>query len=226
MDSRLTSLGYELLPSKYKPEMGYSGLKVVISGKPTQRFFDTRILHIPTFDGRFFHRTQVSRHELATVETFQVCLGEFSLESFQGEHLRAFSFGGVLTAEIEKGDLYCELTTKAPLFKFKEDPGTLGGGLIVDEIKDILAQQEVKLPGHQDELYARLSNYDSYRLFLACLVSLQNRLAAFPLNLRQAKYQKISSTLNRVIQSVRTSDGWDGDSPSLEDLIFANANNS
>ena len=136
MDDRLTTLGYEFLPSKYSPDLGFSGLRVLISGKPTQRFYDVKALHVPTFDSRFYHQTQITRHELETEETFQVCLGELSLESFKGEHLRAFSFGGILHAQIEKGELLLEFTTGAPLFKLKDEPGTVGGGLLADEITD------------------------------------------------------------------------------------------
>ncbi len=103
MDDRLTTLGYEFLPSKYSPGLGFSGLRVVISGKPTQRFYDVKTLHVPTFDGRFYHQTKITRHELETEETFQVCLGKMSLESFRGEQLRAFSFGGIITRSNRKG---------------------------------------------------------------------------------------------------------------------------
>ncbi len=49
MNSRLASLGYELGPSKYSPALGYTGLSVLISGHPTERFFDVKTLHIPTY---------------------------------------------------------------------------------------------------------------------------------------------------------------------------------
>lgn len=219
MDNRLTTLGYEFLPSKYSPGLGFSGLNVVISGKPTQRFFDVKGLHVPTFDGRFYHQTQVTRHELETEETFQVCLGELSLESFKGEHLRAFSFGGILHTKIEKGELFCELTSKAPLFKLKDEPGTVGGGLIADEITDMLAEQQVKLAGHKDEMYSRLAKFDPYQVFLACMVSLQKRLTAVPMSMRRERYQKVASNLKRAIEIVQAADAWDGKSPGLEDLL-------
>ena len=219
MDARLTTLGYEFEPSKYSPGLGFSGLKVVISGKPTQRFFDVKTLHVPTFDGRFYHQTQVTRHELETQETFQVCLGELSLESFRGDHLRAFTFGGVLHVTLEKGDLYCEFTTNAPIFKMQEEPGSPGGGLLADEILDLLAEQQVKLADHKDEMYSRFAKFDSYQIFLASLVSLQKRFDAVPMNMRRDRFQMLSSNLNRVIHTVRAKDGWDGKTPGLEDLL-------
>jgi hypothetical protein len=219
MDDRLTTLGYEFLPSKYSPALGFSGLKVVISGKPSQRFLDVKALHIPTFDGRFYHQTQVTRHELEIEETFKICLGEISLESFRGEHLRAFSFGGILHASIEKGELFCEFMTRAPIFRLTDDPSSLGGGLIADEITDLLAEQQVKLTGHKDEIYLRLEKFDPYQVFLASLVSLQKRFEAIPINMRHERYQKVASSLKHVIQVVQAGDGWDGESPALEDLL-------
>jgi hypothetical protein len=219
MDAGLTSIGYEFTPSKYNPALGYSGLQLIISGQPTQRFFDIKLLNLPTFDGRFFHHTQVSRHELELDETLQVCIGELSMSTHRGENLQAFTFGGRLHARVTMGDLYCEFSSQAPIFRLPGEPGSIGR-VVVDEIMELLAQNEVKLSGHKDELYTRLSKYEPYPLFLACLVSLQARVASVPLSLRHDNYQKISSRVKHAVQIVRDTDGWDGRSPSLEDLLF------
>jgi len=218
MVAKLTSIGYEFEPSKYSPGLGYSRLRVVISGRPMQRYFDVKTLHLPTFDGRFYHRTQVTRHELAPTETFQACLGELRLDSHRGEQLQAFSFGGVLRATIDQDDLYCELTSNAPIFKLQEDPKWVGA-VFFEEIMDLLAEKQARLTGHEDELYSRLAKFEPYPLFLSCLVSLQQRLDSVPMSLRRERYQKVSSNLKRGIQMVRDTDGWDGHAQSLEELL-------
>jgi hypothetical protein len=218
MDSKLAAFGYGLEPSKYSPGLGYSRFKAVISGWPTGRFFDAKKLRIPTFDGRFYHNTQISRHELRPKETFQVCLGELVLESYQGESLRVFSFGGLLVATIERDDLICELTSNAPIFKLQDDPAKVGN-VVVEEVMDLLAEKQVGLAGHADELYARLAKFDPYQVFLSCLVSLQKRVDDVPLHLRHDRYQKVASSVKHAAQIVRDTDGWDGHSSGLEDLI-------
>jgi hypothetical protein len=218
MDTKLTSFGYLLGPSKYTPELGYSGLKVLISEKPTQRFFDVKTLHIPTFDGRHYHQTQVTRHELEPKETFQVCLGQIILDTYKGERLRFFSFGGVLQTTVEMGDLLCELTSTAPIFKL-QDTASPTSGVIADELMDLLAAQATKLPGHEDELFSSLAKFEPYPLFLASSVSLQKRVDSIPLNLRRQNYYKVSSNVKRIFQTVCDSDKWDGRSPSIEDYI-------
>ena len=218
MDSKLAAFGYELEPSKYPSGLGYSRFKAVISGRPAGRFFDARKLRIPTFDGRFYHVTQISRHELEPKETFQVCLGELVLESHQGESLRVFSFGGVLNATIERDDLICELSSTAPVFKLQEAPGSVGM-VIVEEILDLLAEKQAGLAGHEDELHSRLAKFDPYQVFLSCLVSLQKRVDDVPLHLRHDRYHKVASSLKHAAQIVRDADGWDGHAPGLEDLI-------
>jgi len=222
MDTKLASLGYEFGPSRYSPNLGFSRLSVVISGRPAQRFFDVKTLHIPTFDGRFYHQTQVSRHELEPKETFQVCLGQLSLESFQGESLRAFSFGGLLEVTVETHELHCELTSNAPIFKLQEAPGSVGS-VVVEEIMDLLAEKQVGLARHEDELYSRLAKFEPYQLFLACLVSLQKRADSFPVNQRRERYHKLVAELHRAVNTVKDTDGWDGRSPSLEDLLSGSA---
>lgn len=218
MDPKLNSIGYDFEPSRYSPDLGYSRLRFVISGKPTQRFFDIKMLSIPTFDGRILHHTQVTRHEMEPVETFQACLGELRLETHQGETLRAFSFGGNLRTTVEMGDLYCEFTSNAPILKVEEDPDSVSG-VIADEIEDLLAENESKLAGHEDELYTRLSKFDPYTLFLSCMVSLQKRAEDVPMAARRERYHKISSNIKRAIQIVQEKDSWDGHSPSLEGLL-------
>jgi hypothetical protein len=218
MDAKLNSIGYIFEPTKYSPALGFSLLKIVISGQPTQRFFDVKLLHIPTFDGRFLHQTQISRHELEPKETFQVCLGELRMETYQGESLIAFSLGGMLQVSVEMGDLYCEFSSNAPILKVGEDPDSVSG-VIADEIMDLLAENESNLAGHEDELYARLSKFDPYTIFLACLVSLQKRADSTPLAVRRERFHKVSANIKRAIQTVIDTDGWDGHSPSLEELL-------
>jgi hypothetical protein len=218
LDTKLASFGYLLGPSKYTPELGFSDLKVLISAKPTQRLVDVKTLHISTFDGRYFHQTQITRHELEPKESFQVCLGQIILDTYKGERQRAFSFGGVLRTTIEMDNLLCELTSTAPIFKLQDAAGT-AGGVIADELMDLLAAQAAKLSQHEDELYSRLVKFEPYPLFLAGMVSLQKRVDSIPINLRRQNFYKVSSNVKRAIQIVRDSDGWDGRSPSLEDLL-------
>jgi hypothetical protein len=219
MDKELASLGYRFVPAKYSPNLGYSELKTVISGCPTQRYFDVKALHVPTFDGRFYHKTQITRHELEPKEHFQVCIGELSLENRKGEHLQAFSFGGSLQVALQGDDLLCNLTSTAPIFRLKSDPGSLGGGLLADEILEMLAEIQVGLSRHEDELYARLAGFDPYQLFLSCLVTLQKRVDSIPQNLRTERVRKAASAIHNTIQIVQKTDGWDGHSPELNELL-------
>jgi hypothetical protein len=218
MDTKLSSIGYDFGSSKYTPNLGFSGFRTLISAKPTQRFFDARRLQIPTFDGRYFHQTQVTRHELAPLETFQVCVGEMRLDAFNGDHLRAFSFGGTLRASIDIDDLNCEFTSSAPVFKLQSDPGGISG-VIADEILDLLAEKQTRLPRHEDELYERLGSVDPYQLFLTCLVSVQQRADSIPMSMRREGYHKLVAALKRAIQIVKDTDGWDGHAPNLDELL-------
>jgi hypothetical protein len=218
MDAKLNSIGYDFGPSKYSPALGYSWLKVVISSNPTQRFFDVKLLSLPTFDGQSLRHTHITRHELAPDETFQACLGELKLESYQGESIQAFSFGGNLRAKVEMGDLYCEFTSNAPIFIMEADPDSING-LIADEILDLLAEYGSELAGDDDELYSRLSKIEPYPLFLSCLVSMQKRSDSVPMAVRRESYHKVSANIKRAFQIVCDTDGWDGNAPSLEDLL-------
>ena len=53
------------------------------------------------------------------------------------------------------GDLFCELTSNAPIFVLQNEPVSVSE-VIASEIMDFLAQDAVKLAGHEDELYAQL----------------------------------------------------------------------
>ena len=152
------------------------------------------------------------------MENLRVCLGSLSLEPYSGEALRAFSFGGVLQIRLEEGDLICELTSTAPIFKLRSDPA-IAGGLIAEELLDLLAEKQAKLAGHEDELYSRLARIDPYQAFLASMVSLRKRLEGFPANLRREKFHRVSAELQKAMQIVQQTDGWDGKSPGLDDIL-------
>ncbi len=217
MDARLLSIGYDFGPSRYSPPMGFSELKVIISGKPAQRFFDVKALHAPTFDGKYYHETKVYRHELSPNEDFQVCLGMIQLESFKGECLRAFSFGGTLHTSVVREGLYCDLTTDAPIFKLRDEPGA--GYLLVEELMDVMASKQIGTPGHENEQYGRLAKYTPYQVFKACLVSLQQRGEAVPPGLRRERFKKVAFQVKQGYEILKKTDGWDGSGPSLEELI-------
>ena len=218
MDARLSSIGYEFETSKYSPDFGYSRLRAIITDNSNQRFFNIKFFHVPTFDGRSYHQTHISRHELAPVESFQVCMGELSLETFQGESILAFSFGGNLHTNVQMDELYCEFTSNAQIFMMEAESQSVSG-VIADEIEDLLAENETTLAGHENELYQRLSKYDAYAIFLSSLVSLKKRADGVPLAVRRERYNLVSANIHRAIQIVREKDGWDGNSPSLEELL-------
>lgn len=218
MDTKLNSFGYDFEPSRYSPNWWYSRLKFLITSQPAGRYFDVKTLQIPTFDGRLYHQTHVTRHELSPDESFQVCLGEMKLESHRGEYLRAFSFGGSLHASVEGGDLVCEITSTAPFIKLQDDPDSIGE-VFVDELQDFLAEKEAHLGGHEHELYARLAKIEPYDLFLSSLASLQKRSEGVPVNLRHDQYHKVVAQLHRVTKMVKEKDGWDGRAPTLDELL-------
>jgi hypothetical protein len=220
MDSKLSSMGYVFDPSRYSPKLGYSRLRMVISGQASQRFFDVKTLQIPTFDGRVMHKTRIDRYEMVPNEVFQVCVGELILESYQGERLHAFSLGGKLTATVEKGERLCDFVSDAPIFLMEEDPESISG-VMADEIEDLIAKIEVELTDHENELYYRLSKYEPYTIFLACLVSLKKRAESVPVEIRRERFNKISANIDQAIKTVQENDSWDGNSPSLEDLLLA-----
>ena len=218
VDNDLLSQGYKLNPSRYQPHLGNSRLQLLISSHPTKRFFDVKQIRLPTFYNRVYQKTQISRHELSPKESFQVCMGRFCLEAYQGFSRQGFSFGGALHVSILEGDLYCDFTSTAPIFMVGPDPVAVNN-LIVDEILEFLAEKEAKLGQHEDEMYGRLAKFDPYAVFLACLVSLQEQLEGVPASLRRDKYCKTAATIQKVIEIVRKTDGWDGCSPTLEELL-------
>jgi len=222
MDVDLVSLGYKLEPTRYKPPLGYSRLKAAISGEPTQRFFDVKLLRLPTFDGGFSRQTQISRHEQNPKKTYQVCLGWLSMESHQGEAIQFFSFGGVLQTSVLDEYRTCEFASNAPIFKQQEAPGA-AGSVLIDEIVELLAEIEAKLPRHEDELYSHLARYEPYEVFLSCLSTLQKRINGVPTNLRREKFRMANADLEKINRIIRSTDGWDGCSPTLDELVSPKA---
>jgi hypothetical protein len=51
------------------------------------------------------------------------------------------------------------------------------------------------------------------------MVSLQKRIDSIPMSLRRQNYYKVSTNVKKAIQTVRDTDGWDGHSPGLEEIL-------
>jgi hypothetical protein len=100
----------------------------------------------------------------------------------------------------------------------QDNPVTVSG-VLVDEIIDLLAEKEARLARHEDELYSRLSKFEPYTVFLACLVTLRKRLESLPAQLRGENFRKTNSVVQKVIRIVQSTDGWDGHADTLDDLL-------
>jgi hypothetical protein len=226
MDQKPPALGYEFAPCRYGPHVGYARLRVVLSASPSGRYFDVRALHLPTFDGRSLHQTEIVSHPAAAPEALPVCLGPLSLESHRGEMLHAFSFGGALhtlpAGPETPAEILVELSSSAPLIRLPDDPAGDPAdisSLFVEEVLAMLAEKQAGLAGHEEELYARLAACDPYRVFLSCLVSLEERVERVPPHLQLEGHAQVKTGLHKAIQAVRSADGWDGRAPRLEELL-------
>jgi hypothetical protein len=218
-DQDVLSLGYAFDPTRYNPRIGYCRVRALIPNQPAQRYFDVRKLHVPTFDGWDFKQIQVSRHEPEMQHKFHVSLGHLILESFDGKKVEAFCFGGQLQTRVDREGLFCELTSNAPIIKQQDVPGSVAT-ILVDEIIQFIASLEPQLSGHEDEFHSRLAKFEPYSIFLSCLISLKKRLDSVPKNMQRESYRKTCAVLQQVTQILQTQDGWDGRSPTLEELVF------
>jgi hypothetical protein len=219
LDNDLLTQGYKLTPTKYTPSIGYSRLQALISGQATQRFYDIKRIHLPTYHNRIFKNIKITRHEMEPTENFEVCIGRFSLDTYQGDVLQGFTFGGTTRVSIQNGDLYCDFTSTAPIYTLHASSINTNS-LLIDEIVEMLAEKKARLGGSEDELYARLAGCDAYTIFLGCLSSLHNKLASAPSSMHKGNYPKALSQLEHVIQLVCKTDGWNGTTPTLDDLLI------
>ena len=152
-------------------------LDIFVSSTPTEQHFDVLRAH-------FFVKTSaegVSRltvtHPWSYEQSTQVCAGVIIMEDHKGKKEEAFSFGGQLKIEGQKRQTVCNLVSPAPILEINR--ATPMHGLFIDELEIILAEQHARYSERQ-KYEKQLCEADPYRLYLACLNELIQKLEGLP----------------------------------------------
>jgi hypothetical protein len=175
-ERKLPKIGYLYHYPKLDHPTEKFRLDIFVSSVPTEQHFDVLRAH-------FFVKTAHESIARLTVthpwnyeKSARVCAGVVIMEDRKGKKEEAFTFGGQLKIEGKEQQTVCNLVSPATILEISR--ATSKYGLFIDELEIILAEQQARYRDRQ-EYEKQLCGADPFRLYLACLRELIQKLESF-----------------------------------------------
>ena len=141
----------------------------------------------------------------------------FSLETFDGQTVNGFCFGGELQIVPFPNFTRCHLTSSAPIANLSHKPDS-PQFIIVNELAALVARERAETKN--DELLAhKLANADPFQLFVASLAALDVRAKKLAASAKTQQYRQLASQVSKAIQAVKEAGEWPDPAPNLEELL-------
>jgi hypothetical protein len=207
----LHELGYYFHPMRRIGDPGYPQLDVNVVAAPTHHHYDTRQATFPVSAFGGVQRLDV-RHPWHA-SRYHVCPGTIVLTDFVDKRVEAFSFGGDMQTVESADHTLCMLTSTAPIIHLVDDefPATILG----EEFEALLARRHAAHAGHEDDFDARLIKADPLRLYIACLIALQQMIERMPRGCNAL----LGDALSDARSALESAGQWPMFPPYLEDIL-------
>lgn len=189
-------------------------LDIFVSSVQTERHFDVLRTHFfVKAKGETITKLTVT-HPWVYEQYARVCAGVVVLEDRKGKKEEAFTFGGHLKIDGQESQTVCRLVSSAPILEISS--ATQIHGFFVEELEIILAQLQARYADHK--VYEkRLCNTDPYRLYLACLLELVEKIEGF--QHKDENYQQLLVYLHSQEHRLAAAGLLKGLLPTLESLF-------
>ncbi|MBN1220229.1 MAG: hypothetical protein JXM69_14975 [Anaerolineae bacterium] len=192
-------------------------LKINVYAIPTEKHFDPQQVNFPIFtaDGRIEHLIVI--HPWRQHTQFRVCVGRIAMRDRKEKIVQVATYGGNLTISCEETRTQCALVSPAPLIELIDEGPRSPETTLFNMIEALLAERRAEL-GYDNNVYqTHLAAVDPLMLFLAGLVTLEEKFAQTPsIN---SQYQTTINTIHKTLQRLRERGDCPTSVPTLADLI-------
>jgi hypothetical protein len=213
--------GYYFHPSASDLPFGHPQVDIYISGKPTERFFDTARAVFLIAGGSGLHDLVVTHPWEAWegASSHRICAGKFRLYEPDGDLYAGFSMGGELDIHVRDDMTVCSLTSSAPIFNLQDDPES-PCVLLINFFEALLAEREAAWGENEAGFADRLQRVDPMALFIAVVAAQEQEINLLPAAVRGSHcYQPVSRALKTAIHALQEDNLWPAEVPRLEDLL-------
>lgn len=171
--------GFALLPSSHPGSPGYSGLLVAIRKQPTGEHFDPERLNLPLQDESGIDWWRTLSLLSPPEKSAHVCPGRVILLDRFEKQLEFFSFGGTLEVISRPHELWCAISSPAPILELVAERDTIADQL-ASEAKALWAEIRAKWGPRDHEFERRLAEAAPLPLYTATLHAILSRWESAP----------------------------------------------
>ncbi len=204
--------------SRYRPPIGYSKIDLFLTKIPSQRLFDVRSARFQSASNDVVQYFTVS-HPTALRGSRPICAGLFTVYAHNPVHFwEGLTFGGAITITSHHQYTHIEVESLAPIMVLMGDADPIQH-VLFDEIMVTIARHRAECHETDSQFAHHLASADPYKLFLAALTTLQMLARQGAPSMSGSEHLEIQRTVQRMITSVRNTDGWPDNVPMLESML-------
>jgi hypothetical protein len=222
MNDDVAEFGFAFIPYENSAALGYAGVDIVLVDPDDASGFAPAKLAFPGVNALGeVSAMEVSEH--GSVESpLRVAPGFFMVESYDGDALVAYCFGGELACRAGDKQIACHLDSAAPILNLSEegfDSDENAVLSVVDNLEGEFAEQRARYSDAEKAIFAqRLANSDPRHLYAIGMVRARHAFKAVPEAMRTEHYWDEYGELTRALQEAEQA-GWWPPTPTLDAIL-------
>ncbi len=212
----LEQQGYYFHPHTYNFPIGHPQLDFDLLAQPGDRLFKVKLAHFRIWENDNL-RSETLSHRVRQPGKLQVFPGRFSLETFDGQLLNGFCFGGELEIIHFPDFTRCHLISPAPIGNLSDNPEA-PQYLVISELAAMVATERA---GKEDDeaFWKKLAQTDPFQLFIAGLAALEQKAKKLASVAKTAQYRQLAHQVSQAVQTVKDAGEWPDSVPDLAKIF-------
>lgn len=203
--------------SRYTPPIGYARLDLYLTSVATRRMFDARSVRLQSATNETLQSFTLSHGSPLRGER-PICAGLFTVYAHNTHFWEGLTFGGTVTISVHHPYTHVEMVSPAPIFVMNGETDPVQH-LLIDELMAFVARHRAESHLSDSEYARHLAQTEPYQLFLSALRKLDDMVKHGTPSMGANNHPEVKRIVQRMIASVRQTDGWPANVPELGDLI-------
>jgi len=203
--------------SRYTPPIGYAKLDLYLTSSATRRLFDSRSVRLQSATNDVVQSFTVS-YGSALRGSRPICAGLFTVYAHNTDYWEGLTFGGTVTIATHHPYTHVEIASPAPVFVLNGNTDPVQH-LLIDELLAFVARHRSERHRSDSEYARHLAETEPYLFFLSALITLDELVKHGPPSMGSNRHPEVKRVVQRMIESVRQTDGWPAAVPQLGDLL-------
>lgn len=203
--------------SRYTPPIGYAKLDLYLTSSATRRMFDVRSVRLQSATNDTLQSFTVA-YGSALRGTRPICAGLFTIYAHNTHYWEGLTFGGTVTISAQYPYTHVAIASPAPVYVLNGETDPVQH-LLIDELMAFVARHRSEHHRSDSEYARHLAQTEPYLFFLSALTTLDELVKHGPPSMGVNHHPEVKRVVQRMIESVRQTDGWPAAVPQLGELL-------